>query len=647
MLVQELVNFTHTYIPGQLATMHMEEKRIEFIITIAEDGSTVSVDENLDTSETKRKVYLTALVPRSPVPRNSGIHPMLAYDGLHYVAGPDTGNWTDQSAFDKEEGHFQGFKELISKAAGETGDEALLALQRFYNNPDGLEKARQMLAALKATGSENAAFRYQGGLVHLRTAVSDYWRQHYHDKFVERHENAGQGYCMITGEFGPLTETHEKIKGASRIGGQASGVNLMSFDKTAFQSYGWKKNANSPLGVEAANAHVLALNKLLLQNNHLEIPGHAELTPQPTRDDQGGVAFIFWTRHPSEIMPYTIVTQKVEVEDIFKPPTEQEIVSDSSLPYPVRVKALLAAAITGREPDYSLLPEENTFFLLTLAGNGGRLVVKGFQHQSLRRVITNIANWFRDQIIADVFNGGEPCRPKHIRVMFPELVNVRIGDGKRIRWDLVDDKLYDHITIPLLYRALFGQPLTHSLLARALSRFMAEPQRRHNPVKMGLIRMIVNDILKHHPTYKDTLTMDITLDPNEKNIAYICGRLMAVYEQIQYSANQSGSRVGQTVMERYYATATTYPLLAFSNLKKLSVAHLKKLRRDNPGAEYNLKQNLDELYTMLPSSGYPKRFSLEQQGIFAIGYHHQSAWFTQQREEYKKARQQAQEEEQS
>ena len=47
---------------------------------------------------------------------------------------------------------------------------------------------------------------------------------------------------MISGKLGPIAPTHEKIKGASSLGGQASGVALMSFDKEAFRSYGWEQN---------------------------------------------------------------------------------------------------------------------------------------------------------------------------------------------------------------------------------------------------------------------------------------------------------------------------------------------------------------------------------------------------------------------
>ena len=69
--------------------------------------------------------------------------------------------------------------------------------------------------------------------------------------------------CLISGRIGPIAPTHELDQGRREPGGQPSGVALMSFDKAAFRSYGWDKNANSPVSPERARAYVLALNDLL------------------------------------------------------------------------------------------------------------------------------------------------------------------------------------------------------------------------------------------------------------------------------------------------------------------------------------------------------------------------------------------------
>ena len=85
---------------------------------------------------------------------------------------------------------------------------------------------------------------------------------------------------------GAIAPTHEKIKGVSSLGGQASGVALMSFDKEAFRSYGWEQNQNSPVSPDRALAYVLALNDLLRSD-------------KGKRKDIAGVGFLFWLREPA------------------------------------------------------------------------------------------------------------------------------------------------------------------------------------------------------------------------------------------------------------------------------------------------------------------------------------------------------------
>ena len=79
--------------------------------------------------------------------------------------------------------------------------------------------------------------------------------------------------------------------------------------------------------------------------------------------------------------------------------------------------------------------------------------------------------------------------------------------------------------------------------------------------------------------------------------------------------------------DRYYSLASTYPALAFPKLSDLGLKHLRKLRRDKPGAAVNIEKEIQEIHTRLAASGakFPPPLSLENQGRFAIGYHHQRA----------------------
>lgn len=118
--------------------------------------------------------------------------------------------------------------------------------------------------------------------------------------------------------------------------------------------------------------------------------------------------------------------------------------------------------------------------------------------------------------------------------------------------------------------------------------------------------------------------MSEELDPNLNHPAYICGRLLALYDGLQYQAQ---GEVNANVSDRYYSLASTYPALAFPKLSELGLRHLKKLRRDNRGAAVNIEKEIQEIHTRLAAAGatFPPPLSIEDQGRFAIGYHHQRA----------------------
>lgn len=115
------------------------------------------------------------------------------------------------------------------------------------------------------------------------------------------------------------------------------------------------------------------------------------------------------------------------------------------------------------------------------------------------------------------------------------------------------------------------------------------------------------------------------LDEGQEHPAYLCGRLLAMYEGLQYRAHKG--EVNVTVADRYYSMASTMPQLAFPKLETLSHAHLKKLRRDDRGAYVAIHQRLSELNARFKAHGacFPATLSLKDQGRFAIGYHVQRA----------------------
>jgi CRISPR-associated protein Csd1 len=595
MLVQALADYADTYLAEELAQAAFEVKPVRYLMVLNEDGSFVSVIPQLRT-ETKTfgkkektvEMVETLRVPRSPVNRNSGVHPLLGCDALHYVLGPRPDVWTtadNAKEIEKQQGHFEGFQELLRRAGDETGDETLKTCVAFYENAEAVEEAAAKLAEEKPpTGSLACLAVMVGGKprpIIEKPLIRDYWLAHYNKRFAERHAKGGEGMCLVSGEVGPLAVTHSSdIKGLGKLGGQAKGVALMSFDKDAFKSYGWDKAVNSPVSPERAQAYGFALNDLLKLGNHHQ--------GSPTRTDFGGVAFLYWLRKPGAKSPVKVLLD-ADPDD---------------------VKMLFDSAFTSKQA-HAL--DSDSFHLLAVSGNGGRLVVRDCFAESLETTRNNVREWFQGLAVADVFNKGEIARPPALYWLLQSLCS----EGQS-----PDDKALARIAMALVRRALTGQPLGRSVLAAALNRVRREQgSKRLNPQRMGLIRLCINDIQRT----RGGPIMAERLDENEKDAAYLCGRLLAVYEAVQY---QAVGDVNVNVGDRYFAIASTRPLLAFMRMKDLSRAHLQRLRKDKGGAYTVLQGRINDYIESIGKScagNFPTALSLEEQGRFVIGYHHQKA----------------------
>ncbi len=113
-----------------------------------------------------------------------------------------------------------------------------------------------------------------------------------------------------------------------------------------------------------------------------------------------------------------------------------------------------------------------------------------------------------------------------------------------------------------------------------------------------------------------------TLDSDERQPAYLYGRLLAVFEQIQYAALGD---VNANVVDKFYGTFSSAPSLVFSRLYADAENHLRKLRGEKPGSFVALDKLLTEVSRLLPPSGPKGQLSLQDQGRFALGYYHQRA----------------------
>ncbi len=578
MFVQALAEYADTYLADQLSDEAWEEKPVPYWVALDQAGTFLGkIANNVSEVRGKKTVSVPARLsmPRSPVPRNAGLYPLLAADDIKYVLG--VGPWTAKNQETNNQERYEAFVALINKAASETGDEGLKAAAAFYGRPGQVEAARVAMAEAKA-GSALALALKTEPLV-KRRAVKSYWSALYATASSGRVARGGDAECLISGKFGPIAPTHEKIKGLASLGGQSSGVSLMSFDKDAFCSYGWEQNANSPVAPDRAMAYVLALNDLLR-------PGSKH------RRDIAGVGFIFWTKEKTDFDPMAIV----EAE-------------------PEQIQRLLSL---DRQAD----PDPNMFYMAGLTGNGARLMLRYWISEPLARIKANVREWVDGLRVIDVFS-GELSEP-------PSLWKLRCAIERE------GEPPADRV-VALVRRAIEGEPLGYPMLSAALGRLRRSPAKvdrertrgshRMDPSRVGLIRLCVNDLVSRVDRKEGKGIMSDSLDLSERNPAYLCGRLLAVYESLQWAAHKlvDGAEVNQTVADRYYSLALSSPGRALTRCDELGKKHLRKLRRPKfRGLSISYERKIDEICVAL-GGAFPMRLSLEEQGRFVLGYHYQRA----------------------
>lgn len=109
------------------------------------------------------------------------------------------------------------------------------------------------------------------------------------------------------------------------------------------------------------------------------------------------------------------------------------------------------------------------------------------------------------------------------------------------------------------------------------------------------------------------------MELNEQSayIPYVLGRLFALLERLQQAANPG---INATIRDKYFNMASTNPAVVFPQLMRLAGSHLHKLEKGQ--AVYYDKQ-IQELMARMVTA-YPKHMDLQDQGIFQIGYYHQT-----------------------
>ncbi|GJG50137.1 hypothetical protein PRLR5052_25500 [Prevotella lacticifex] len=238
---------------------------------------------------------------------------------------------------------------------------------------------------------------------------------------------------------------------------------------------------------------------------------------------------------------------------------------------------------------------DDRFYILGLAPNVARIAVVYWSETSLNEFATNIERHFSDMEIVD--NRKEPKPYMGLRNMLSAVT-------------LSGSNVTPNLPEAVAKSIFLGIPYPYTLFSSCIRRIRAES---------GDIRITRAAIMK---AYLNRLNdnnqkkITIMLDKQNLNPGYLCGRLFAVLEGLQFAAN------GQdTIRASYMNAASSTPSAVFPTILKLSNSHYSKLAKDKKGLAIFFDNQKKEIMAMIQD--FPDTLELGDQGRFFLGYYHQ------------------------
>lgn len=541
---------------------------VSFAIVLSPDGEAVDVLDLRDTTGRMPRPSLRRL-PR-PVARSSNIVSNFLWDKTAYTLGVKLDRSTKQSVPAQRE--HTAFKKLHEELLAATVDEGLKSLRTFLDRWHAesfasLRHADEML-------NTNIVFRLysEQRFLHERPTAQRVWQDHLAGK------ETTTGLCLVSGEQAPIERLHPKIKGVR--GAQSSGASIVSFNLDAFASFGKKQGANAPVSKRAAFAYTTALNMLLARDSARRI-------------QIGDATTVFWAEAAGN------EARAVAAEDLFsmltEPPTDAEEA--------VKVGEKLSAVAEGKpladvEPE---LDENTRFYVLGLAPNAARLSIRFWQVDSVGAIARRIREHWRD-LRLDPTPWTTP--PGAWRLLYETAVQRK------------SENIPPILGGALMRSILTGGRYPRSLLAAVIGRMRAD--REITAIRVAICKAC---LARDYRLGFEMEDIPVSLNPDETNQAYRLGRLFAVYEDVQRAA--LGRNVNATIKDRYFGAASATPASVFPMLERNSANHLANIRKGNKGGlAHWFEQRIDSIFDGLDAS-FPRSLRLEDQGRFAIGYHHQ------------------------
>lgn len=614
MILQSLYNYYRILLDDpdvEIAEPGFSAAKISFALNLSSEGELLDIlpftSKYFDGKKERERTYRLIVVPEQV--KKTGINPLpnFLWDSVPFMLGISENDTVDPEWSCKR---FESFKkhnlDLLSKASCDSA-RAIVAFLKEHDRQNARQHpiiARHLDDLLKGGF---LIFWVNGKDVTKDPEIRRVWEEH------KSGEDAAKMQCLVTGEIEPIARLHPGIQGVRDA--NSTGASLVGFNERAYESYNRVKGQglNSPVSQRVASGYGVALNYLLSDQN-------------PNRRMYlGDTTLVYWAdtadkRYASAF--YSFLNPEYQQEE-----DETEGKRRRAKEAEKTLGEVAESVRQGSAIDLAKLREglddSTSFYVLGLASNVSRLAVRFFLTEPFGVLAERIMQHYDDLQIEKEY-ANQPTYISPYRIL-AECVSPKVtqrDDEVKKSWSLLGGAFMRAI--------LTGAPYPEGLYAAMLNRIRHDTDEtsekgKTRSVKINYIRAayIKAHLIRKYRRqdanpYQEALQM--SLNESYTHPAYVLGRLFAVLEKAQREA--IGQNINATIKDRYFTSACAAPATVFPTLLRL--AHHWTAKAEYGGVS---DRRIQELLEMLEAKPFPSRLSLDEQGVFVLGYYHQRAAF--------------------
>lgn len=453
------------------------------------------------------------------------------------------------------------------------------AYRAFIENwqPENETENSYLLGLGKAYNNSYFAFCLSGRpdlLLHEDLLIKEKWERQYAESNTDSDKIKSQ--CTITGEIEPIARIHRNLKGI--VGGHTKGCSLICFNNASECSYGNEQSYNSNISETAMKKYTGAFNYLLGNKRHKKLIDDITVVYWATGGEKNEVC--------SDLMSFLVFGD----DDLMDENQTEEMLD-----------GLMKSAREGNISSERISSIDNIdknvdFYMVGIKPNSSRVALKFIYHRKFGQMLENIALHQSDMQI------GEKLIPVPIWKLKKEMISPKSSNEK------VDASLLAEIFKTIIYGTNYPAYLLSTIIRRV------KTDRKINGIRAGAIKACIN---RKSRLSGEKEELKLALDYENKNQAYLCGRLFAVLEKLQQEA--SNNSLNRTIKDSYFSSAASKPALVFPKLLSLAQNHLKKL---NEKSLIFFNKLIQEIIDGI-NGEFPETLMLSEQGKFMIGYYQQ------------------------